>query len=359
MPISHKSAGWALAAWTLLSLLVCGSWAQNPQVLLWPNGAPRATGSDSLSKPAITPFPAANPNGAAVVIFPGGGYEHLASVKEGSGPAQWLAKLGVTAFVVRYRLGMVYHHPVEMWDGQRAIRWVRANAAKYGIDTARVGVLGFSAGGHLAATVSTHYDEGNPAATDTVDRHGCRPAFSILGYPVITMNSSFTHKGSRDYLLGSNPSQLLVDSLSNEKWVTARTPPAFLFHSTDDNAVPIKNSQSYHDSLVKRGVTASLMKFDHGGHGFGMADGKSGSSNDPALNAWCDSSVKWLDKLGFFKPAAVSLGQHKRAQARGPMLRMEDRDGRDADALGRRPRTLRSSAKAPSAPTHAASEASR
>lgn len=340
MRISCIAEGWAPAMSLFICLLACGARAQYAQIPLWPNGAPRATGSDSTDKPAIMPFPAAQPNGAAIVIFPGGGYEHLASDKEGSFPAQWLSKLGIAAFVVRYRLGSSgYHHPVEMWDAQRAIRWVRAHAAQYRIDTARVGVLGFSAGGHLASTVSTHFDAGNPAAADTIDRQGCRPAFSILGYPVITMDASFTHMGSRDNLLGTHPNQGLVDSLSNEKQVTARTPPAFLFHAITDNTVPVKNSQAYYDSLLKRGVPASLMKFDHGGHGFGMADGKAGSPNDPVLHAWCDSSVKWMDKQGFFKPAAVSLASppaQSRARQSGPLLRIGSRDGRASDALGRR-----------------------
>ena len=336
MRISHITAGWAPFAGLLFCLLAPVARAQTAPILLWPNGAPRATGSDATDQPAITPFPAARPNGAAIVIFPGGGYISLATDKEGTAPAQFLANQGVSAFVVRYRLGSAgYRHPIEMWDGQRAIRWVRAHAAKYGIDTARVGVLGFSAGGHLASTVSTHFDAGNPSATDTIDRQGCRPAFSLLGYAVITMDLSFTHMGSRNNLLGTNPSQALVDSLSNEKQVTARTPPAFLFHAITDGTVPIKNSQAYHDSLVKRGVPTSLMKFDHGSHGFGMADGKFGSPNDPVLHAWCDSSVKWLDKQGFFKPGLVSLrspGARDRPSAPG----MENLEGRATDALGRR-----------------------
>lgn len=350
MRVSRLVARRIPAAGMILSLLAGGAWAQSQQILLWPNGAPRATGSDSTDKPAIMPFPAAKPNGAAVVIFPGGGYEHLATEKEGNFPAQWLSKLGISAFVVRYRLGSGgYRHPVEMWDAQRAVRWVRANAVRYGIDTSRVGVLGFSAGGHLASTVSTHFDAGNPAAADTIDRQGCRPAFSVLGYPVITMDLSFTHKGSRDNVLGTNPGKILVDSLSNEKQITALTPPAFLFHSTDDNAVPIRNSQAYHDSLAKRGVTASLMKFNHGGHGFGMADGKAGSPNDPALHAWCDSSVKWLDRLGFLKEGSVSLASPPALtppQTQAPYLRIERRDGHAADALGRRRRALTTPGKA-------------
>jgi acetyl esterase/lipase len=334
----------------ILLLSVPSARAQNAEIPLWPNGAPRATGTAPTDIPSITPYPAANPSGAAVIVFPGGGYSELSTSYEGTAPAQWLAGKGISAFVVKYRLGSDnYHHPIEMWDAQRAVRWVRANAAKYRIDTARVGVLGFSAGGHLAATVSTHYDGGNPGAADTVDRHPCRPAFSILAYPVITMDSSFTHGGSRYFLLGNNPGQALVDSLSNEKQVNGETPPAFLFHAQDDGVVPIRNSQSYYDSCLKKGVTASFMKFDHGGHGFGMAD------YDPVLHAWCDSSLKWLDQLGFFKPRTTALAApgHRSAahparggdarlgparRGRDPLLRLPAGASGSADALGRRPR---------------------
>jgi acetyl esterase/lipase len=323
------------AVWgAILLLSVPSTRAQNAEIPLWPNGAPRATGTAPTDIPGITPYLASNPNGAAVIIFPGGGYSELATSHEGATPAQWLAGKGVSAFMVKYRLGSNnYRHPVEMWDAQRAVRWVRANAAKYRIDTARVGVLGFSAGGHLASTVSTHYDGGNPGAADTVDRHPCRPAFSILAYPVITMDSSFTHGGSRYFLLGSNPSQAQVDSLSNEKQVNGKTPPAFLFHAQDDGVVPIRNPQSYYDSCLKKGVTASFMKFDHGGHGFGMAD------YDPVLHAWCDSSLKWLDKLGFFKPRSTALAPsagRNAAKDRLPAPWLQGRGGRASDALGRR-----------------------
>jgi acetyl esterase/lipase len=347
MRISPKSAGPALALGLAVSLLAGLAGAQNPEILLWPKGAPLAngtlsTGTAATDKPSITPYPATNPNGAAVVVFPGGSYASLdATNYEGTTPAQWLASKGISGFVVRYRLGTGgYHHPVEMWDGQRAIRWVRANAAKYGIDTARVGVLGFSAGGHLASTVSTRYDGGNPAAADSVDRHGCKPAFSILGYPVITMQSSFTHMQSRDNLLGPNPSQALIDSLSSEKQVNDKTPPAFLFHALDDGAVPIKNPQVYYDSLVKHQIPASFMKFNHGGHGFGMADGKEGKAYDAVLNAWCDSSLKWLDKQGFFTPKATSLASpaaQPGTKSRDPLFILPAPPGKATDALGRRP----------------------
>lgn len=314
------------------------------EVPLWPNGAPGARGTAATDKPGITPYPAATPNGAAVVVLPGGAYVGLAMDHEGQATARWLAGLGVSAFVVKYRLGSNgYRHPIMMWDAQRAIRWVKANAARYGIDTARVGVMGYSAGGHLASTVSTHYDAGNPAAPDSVDRHPCRPAFSVLGYPVITMDRSFTHLQSRENLIGTSPSQALVDSLSNEKQVTARTPPGFLFHSTDDNVVLIKNSQAYHDSLRKRGVDAKLMTFSRGGHGYGMADGRFGAPNDPVLHVWTDTLARWLDTEGFLEEKPVSLGRSAspaRAQ-RAAVPRFRGADGRASDALGRRERVRR------------------
>lgn len=335
---------WALSATAALA---------QQEILLWPDGAPLAngttsTGTASTDKPSITPYPAANPNGAAIVVFPGGAYASLSTPYEGTTPAQFFASKGVSGFVVKYRLGTNgYHHPVEMWDGQRAVRWVRAHAAQYHIDTARVGVLGFSAGGHLASTVSTHYDGGKPGAADSIDRQGCRPAFSVLGYPVITMQTSFTHAQSRDNLLASNQTQIMIDSLSNEKQVNDKTPPAFLFHATDDGAVPIKNSQSYYDSLMKHHIPASFIKFDHGGHGFGLADGQQGAPNDPVLHTWCDSSVKWLDQQGFFTAKSTSLASpaaRPGAKTREPALLFEGREGRDgrdgraSDALGRRPR---------------------
>ncbi len=319
------------------------------EILLWPNGAPGATGTAATDKPTITPYPAPSKvNGAALVIFPGGGYSGLAMDHEGKQPALWFNTQGISTFVVKYRLGSAgYRHPIEMGDGQRAIRWVRHNAAKYGIDPKRVGVLGFSAGGHEAATVSTHYDDGNPAAKDSIDRQGCRPAFSILGYPVITMDKSFTHMGSRDNLLGTNPSQMLVDSLSNEKQVTSKTPPAFLFHATDDGAVPIKNSQAYHDSLVRRGVATEFKIYDHGGHGFGMADGKGGAPTDSVLNTWPGLAAKWLAAQGFLKQTvslnavAASAGSPAIAGHSGHgmlYIRPGSRGTRFSDAMGRLPR---------------------
>lgn len=339
MSIFRKLSGIAPAA--LAILFPSGPGAQ--EILLWPSGAPGAKGTAAVDKPSITPYPAvAKANGAAVVIFPGGGYGGLAMDHEGKQPALWLNSLGVSAFVVKYRLGSAgYRHPIEMGDGQRALRWVRANAAKYGIDPKRVGVLGFSAGGHMASTVSTHYDDGNAAAADTIDRKGCRPDFSILAYPVITMDKSFTHMGSRENLLGTAPSQALVDSLSNEKQVTARTPPAFLFHSTDDGVVPIKNAYAYRDSLAKRGVANELKVYATGGHGYGMADGKGGAPANAELNTWTGLAAKWMEAQGFFKQAVSVAAPPARARAAaipgGPtgFRRPGDPSGEASDALGR------------------------
>lgn len=281
-------------------------------ILLWPAGAPGAKGTADTDKPSITPYLASKANGAAVVVLPGGGYGGLAMDHEGLQPAKWLNSIGVSAFVVKYRLGSSgYRHPIEMGDAQRAMRWVRANARKYGVDPKRVGILGFSAGGHLASTASTHYDTGSAAAPDSVNRYGCRPDWSILGYPVITMDASFTHGGSRTNLLGTNPSQSLVDSLSNEKQVTARTPPAFLFHAKDDGAVPVKNAQVYYDSLIRRGVPAELKLYEKGGHGFGLADGAGGAPRDSILATWPGLAAKWMEKMGYFKPVVTAVASWK------------------------------------------------
>lgn len=335
-----------IQACAVFSLCVfLGTAASQTEILLWPGGAPGAKGTAAADKPTITPYPAAKPNGAAVVVFPGGGYTGLASDHEGLQPAKWLNSLGVSAFVVKYRLGSAgYRHPIEMGDGQRALRWVRANAVRYGVDPRRVGVLGFSAGGHMAATVSTHWDSGAPGAADSVDRKGCRPDWSILAYPVITMDASFTHMGSRDNLLGSAPSQKLVDSLSNEKQVTSTTPPAFLFHAKDDNVVPVKNAQAYYDSLGKRGVERVLKLYDKGGHGFGLADGLGGAPNNATLATWPGLAAAWMEERGWFtsastgtsRPWAPMSATRAADVSRGFGFRADAGDGVYIDAAGRR-----------------------
>ena len=208
-------------------------------VLLWPDGAPGALGREPEDKPKLTlyPVPAARANGAAVVVCPGGGYRTLASDHEGKQVAEWLNTLGVSAFVLQYRVGPRYRHPAPLADAQRALRLVRSRSRDWAVDPARVGVLGFSAGGHLASTTGTHFDEGDPQAADPVERMGSHPDFMILAYPVVSFTAAFAHSGSRQSLLGETPDSKLVWELSNELHVTPRTPPTFLFHTADDAAL--------------------------------------------------------------------------------------------------------------------------
>lgn len=268
--------------------------------LLWPNGAPDAVGTDTLDQPSLMVFPAprTSANGAAVVIFPGGGYSHLAMEKEGTRIAAWLNTLGVNAFVVTYRLGPRYHHPTMLYDAQRAIRTVRARAGEWGVDTARVGVMGFSAGGHLASTLSTHADAGAPH--DAVDRLHALPNFQILMYPVITMRAPSAHKGSRTQLLGDAPTERMVDSLSNEVQATAKTPPTFIVHATDDRVVPVENSLMFYAALRAANVPAELHVFQKGGHGFGMAP------DDPALAMWMPLCAAWMRSRGLLDRNATA-----------------------------------------------------
>ena len=293
-------------------MLGLGSVHAQTTELLWPKGAPYANGTSDSDKPSLTLFPPpyGKANGAAVVICPGGGYQHLATDKEGNAVAQWLNTLGVTAFVLKYRLSP-YHHPVEMGDAQRAMRWVRANAKSLQVDVKRVGIAGFSAGGHLASTVATHYDAGDAKAADSVERFSCKPDFQILVYPVITFLGNAAHVGSRTYLLGTDTSMALYEFLSNEKHISAATGPAFLVHGKDDATVSVANSQMYYDSCLKAGVPAELHLFDHGPHGFGLANGLNGSTRDTILMQWPGMCAAWLKSRGLLT-ATTSLADESR-----------------------------------------------
>jgi acetyl esterase/lipase len=264
-------------------------------ILLWPDGAPGAQGNEDIDKPALTVFvsPGANVTQTAVVVAPGGGYQHLSWAKEGTDFAQWLNARGVTAFVLQYRLGPKYHYPVELEDGQRAIRWVRAHAAEYGVAPDHVGMMGFSAGGHLAATVGTHFDGGNAASADVVERQGSKPDFLVLVYPVITFEAPYAHGGSKKYLLGEDPDPKLVDLLSDETQVTKDTPPTFLFATTDDQTVPVMNSVLFYSALVQSGVSAEMHLFQNGAHGAGLAVA------NPDLSVWPDLLAKWMRERGY------------------------------------------------------------
>jgi acetyl esterase/lipase len=274
--------------------------AQVTPIALWPGGAPGAVGKEPLDTPTITPFfaPKDKATGAAIVVFPGGGYSHLSDVKEGSAVAEWLNSLGVTAFVLKYRLGMRYHAPAPLLDAARAVRIVRAQAKEWNLDPNRIGVLGFSAGGHLAATLGTHFDAGKADASDAVDRVSSRPDLLILVYPVITMGE-FTHAGSKKNLLGDSPSPDLIKNYSNELWVTKDTPPTFLVHSVADPGVPVENSLLFADALRKAGVPFEIHLYEKGPHGFGLAP------DDPILSSWPGRCADWLSSHGFLRPKSV------------------------------------------------------
>ena len=271
---------------------------QDGQLLpLWSGAAPGAQGTADADVPAITVYlPRTMAQGTpAVIVCPGGGYTNLAANHEGRQVANYLNSLGMAAFVLRYRLGPKYHHPVQLGDAQRAIRTVRAKAAEWRIDPARIGILGFSAGGHLAMTASTMFDAGNAEATDPIDRVPSRPDFAVLGYPVISMTAAWTHQGSKRNLLGESPDAELASRLSGEKAVTKDTPPTFIFQTNQDTAVPAENSVHYYLALRQAGVPAEMHIFERGVHGVGLAN------NDPALSAWSGLLANWLRGRGAIK----------------------------------------------------------
>jgi acetyl esterase/lipase len=206
--------------------------------------------------------------------------------------ARWLNSIGVAAFVLKYRLGPRYHHPAPLDDAQRALRYVRLNAGKFRISQDRVGIWGFSAGGHLASTTATHFDRGDTAAAEPIGRMSARPDFAILGYPVISFTTEYTHEGSRRHLLGDNPDPKLMELLSNEKQVTAETPPTFLFHTDEDTGVPPENSVLFYLALRKAGVPAELHIYERGRHGVGLAP------TDLVLSSWPRRLADWMYSRG-------------------------------------------------------------
>ncbi len=264
-------------------------------ILLWPDGAPGAQGDAELDKPSLSIYTASGshkiPTG--VVICPGGGYTHLAMSYEGTEVAEWLNRLGISAFVLKYRLGPKYHYPVELWDAQRAIRYIRQHAREFGIRADRIGIWGFSAGGHLASTTGTHFDSGDAGAADLVDRQSSRPDFMILAYPVITLEDPYAHVGSRVNLLGEKPDPGLIEFLSNERQVTTHTPPTFLFHTTEDETVPVENGVFFYLACRRAGVPAEMHIYLKGRHGVGLAPA------DPVLRTWTDRLADWLKAQGY------------------------------------------------------------
>ena len=270
--------------------------AEPIQQRLWPEGAPRANGHAATDQPFLDVW---SPEGStrvgpAFVVCPGGGYGGLAVDHEGKQIAHWCNERGITAFVLHYRLGRSgYHYPTQLMDVQRAIRWVRAKAADYAVDPQRIGVWGFSAGGHLASMAATLFDEKTEIVNDPVDQVSARPDVAVLCYPVISLNSMVTHRGSRKNLLGPNDSDALAERLSTDRCVTATTPPSFLFQTNEDVAVPAENAVSFYLSCRKHGVPVELHVYESGRHGVGLA------SQDPRLASWPDRLNDWLTSHGF------------------------------------------------------------
>lgn len=296
---------------SVLTILTIGAFgqAQNPMPL-YPKGVPNSKTTPAtyvetinatswigkVSIPTITPYlPAAGTaNGAAIIIFPGGGYAGLANDHEGMAVAKAFSNIGVTAFLVKYRLPadsiMVDKTIGPLQDAQRAIQMVRQGAAGWGVDPKRIGIIGFSAGGHLASTLGTHFDK---AVIENKDNISLRPDFMMLIYPVITFGSK-AHAGSRENLIGKNPSQQMIDLYSNEKQVTANTPPTFLIHAEDDTVVPVENSLMMYEALLAAKVKTEMHLFQAGGHGFGML-------NSTTKEKWFDWAAAWMDANGWLK----------------------------------------------------------
>lgn len=288
--------GWLAFVASAVLLGATHGLSEEPQTeLLWPAGAPGAKGEAEDDQPTLTAhLPAARKaTGTAVVVCPGGGYGHLAIGYEGHDVARWLADHGVVGFVLKYRhRGNGYGHPAPLDDAQRALRTVRARAAEFGVDPERIGILGFSAGGHLASSAGVHFDAGDPDAADAIERASSRPDFLILCYPVISFTAPVTHQGSRQNLLGKDPDPKLVRKFSTELQVTAGTPPTFLWHTTADKAVPAENSVLFYLALRAAGVPAELHVYEHGRHGLGLA------KDAPGAQRWTASCFDWLRGRG-------------------------------------------------------------
>lgn len=267
-------------------------------LLLWSGTAPLAVGNSKWDQPNLTVHMASKPNGAAVVICPGGGYGNLANDHEGKQVAEYFNGLGVHAFVLQYRIakedrkGPLGKAP--LLDAQRAIRMVRSMAAEKKFDPQRVGLMGFSAGGHLASTAGTHFDDGDAAAKDPIDRVSCRPDFLILAYPVISMEQGVTHGGSRKNLFGDKPTDEQIAEFSNDRKVTDKTPPTFLFHTNEDTAVVPENSVRFYLACKKAKVPVELHIYEKGRHGVGLGRDPKWTGGETSTGTWPDRLTDWL-----------------------------------------------------------------
>ncbi len=293
--------------------------------VLWPEGAPLAKGKARADIPTVTVYlpPADKATGAAIVICPGGGYGGLAIDHEGHQVARWLNSIGVAGVILKYRVAP-YRFPAPLLDAQRALRYTRAHAKEWGIDPKRVGILGFSAGGHLASTAATQFGDDKQKARDAIDTESCRPDFAVLVYPVITLTGKFAHNGSRINLLGKDANPQLIDSLCNQKRVTTQTPPTFLVHTTEDTGVPPENSILFYEALRGAKVPAEMHIYEKGRHGLGL--GQPGT----AFASWPGRCADWLKGRGILRSAM----KESRGEARYIVIGPADTNiapGRTAD----------------------------
>lgn len=288
-----------LSSLILLTLITASVLAVEPKTeLLWPAGAPGAKGTEAKDKPTLIIYLSEKEkaNGGAIVVCPGGGYGGLAMDHEGHQIARWLNDNGIAAFICDYRhRGKGYGHPAPLDDAQRAIRTVRSRAKEFGVDPAKIGILGFSAGGHLTSSAVTHFDKGKADAEDPIQKVSCRPDFGVLCYPVIAFNEKFTHVGSQNNLLGKDAPEDLIKSMSSEKQVTAETPPCFLWHTYEDTGVPPENSVVFYLACLKNKVPAELHVYEKGRHGVGLGKGIAGTEN------WPTECIAWMKNHGFAK----------------------------------------------------------
>jgi acetyl esterase/lipase len=293
----------AIAGIAVAMMIVAMARAQEDrEITLWPDGAPGALGTAAKDIPTLTPYRSdtPRPGGAAIVICPGGAYQRLAP-HEGRDYALFLNQRGLSCFVLKYRLAADgYRHPAMMQDGLRAIRHLRAHSEKLQIDPKRIGIMGSSAGGHVASTVMTHFDAGDPKSSDPIERQSSRPDFGILCYPVITMGP-FAHAGSKKGLLGESPSDEQVNLLSNELQVTPQTPPCFIWHGLDDRSVPVENSLRFAEALRKQGVPFELHIYQSARHGIGLGD-----RTPPFSEAlpWTGDLLLWLKLINAINAAS-------------------------------------------------------
>jgi len=299
------------------TLIASNAFAENLVIPLWPEGVPAAVRPDApaakgpvgeekisathnanISVPTLTVYAPAvdRPNGTAVIVCPGGGYTNQSTLREGVQYARWLSTLGVTAFVLKYRQ-LEYGHPAPLQDVLRAVRLVRSRATEFKIDPARLGVMGSSAGGHLAACAGTLFDHPDGRTGAALDAVSARPDFLILMYPVITMDDPYVHPGSRKALLGAHPEPAQLQLLSVEKQVTAATPPTLLIHTQEDKTVPIENSVLFFQALTRAKVPAEFYAFEHGTHGMGMKP-EFGTASD-----WPKRAEEWLRARGLLTAA--------------------------------------------------------